>query len=254
MNIVIITQDDPFYLAENLNYLIRKLPEHSRVVGCVLLAVSPFGKKETFFRKCVKTISIFGFYFFLRYSFEFVLSKFNKSRSVAYVLERNNVPILRLSSSINSSESLNRISELNPDLLVSIAGNEIFKKPLIELAPSGCLNLHSALLPKYRGLMPSFWVLKNQERRTGVSVFFVDEGIDSGDILVQKEIEIDQHNQKSLIIATKALGMVAIIEAVEKIHSADLACIQNSDDDMTYFGFPDARDVKAFRLVGGKFF
>ena len=45
--------------------------------------------------------------------------------------------------------------------LISILGNQIFKKPLIELAPKGCINLHTALLPKYRGLMPTFWVLKN---------------------------------------------------------------------------------------------
>jgi len=55
------------------------------------------------------------------------------------------------------------------------------------LAPKGCLNLHSALLPKYRGLMPSFWVLKNNENKTGVSVFFVDKGIDSGPIFSAKK-------------------------------------------------------------------
>ena len=51
------------------------------------------------------------------------------------------------------------------------------KKQIFNLAPKGCLNLHTALLPKYRGLMPTFWVLKNNETHTGVSVFFVDKGI-----------------------------------------------------------------------------
>ena len=196
MNIVLITQDDPFYLADNLNYLIQNLPGHSKIVGCVLLTASPFGKKESFLSKSLKTISIFGMHFFLRYSIQFVLSKLNKKKSVAHIIRSNKIPILRLNSSINSNESLNMISALKPDLLVSVAGNEIFKKSLIDLAPNGCLNLHSALLPKYRGLMPSFWVLKNKEDRTGVSVFFVDEGIDSGDILVQKDIEIGRHTQK----------------------------------------------------------
>ena len=66
-------------------------------------------------------------------------------------------------------------------------GNQIFKKQIIELAPKGCINLHTALLPKYRGLMPTFWVLKNNEKYTGVSVFFVDKGIDSGPIIVQRK-------------------------------------------------------------------
>lgn len=254
MNIVLITQDEPFYLAENINNLINDLPNHSRVVGCVLLNASPFGKKESLLRKAYKTYSIFGMNFFLRYALEYFLSKINKNKSVAYVLNSHNIPILYLNSSINSKDSLQRISGLNPDLLISVAGNEIFKRPLIDLAPKGCLNLHTALLPKYRGLMPSFWVLKNNEAKTGVSVFFVDEGIDSGPILVQKEIEIGSHNQKSLIIDSKALGMKAILEAIEKIYLGDLTCIPNSDEKMSYYGFPTASDVRKFRSNGGEFF
>ena len=69
----------------------------------------------------------------------------------------------------------------------------------------GCINLHTALLPKYRGLMPTFWVLKNNEKNTGVSVFFVDEGIDSGPIIVQKNISIGNMTQQELIVKTKKL-------------------------------------------------
>lgn len=254
MKIILITQDDPFYLAKNIDYLIKSLPPHSKVVGCVLLSVSPFGKKESFYKKLKKTISIFGFNFFIRYGVRFVLSKLIKKYSVASILVENDVPIIYLDSSINSNESLGRISELEPDLLISIAGNEIFKKPLIELAPNGCLNLHTALLPKYRGLMPSFWVLKNNESKTGVSVFFVDEGIDSGPILVQKELKINNHSQQQLIIESKRLGMVAILEAIEKIYNKDLDCISNPDDEMTYFGFPTSKDIKEFKSNGGKFF
>jgi methionyl-tRNA formyltransferase len=254
MNIVLITQDEPFYLAENINNLINDLPNHSRIVGCILLNPSPFGKKESLLKKASKTYSIFGMKFFLRYAFEYFLSKINKKKSVAHVLDFHNIPILYLNSSINSKQSLQRISGLNPDLLISVAGNEIFKKPLIDLAPKGCLNLHTALLPKYRGLMPSFWVLKNNESKTGVSVFFVDEGIDSGPILVQKELKIGSHNQRSLIIESKALGMKAIIEAIEKIHNGDLTCIPNLEEEMSYYRFPTASDVKEFLSNGGKFF
>ena len=61
MRIVIITQNEPFYLAENLNYLIDILPKHSEIVGCVVADVSPFGKKESFLKKARKTYDIFGF-------------------------------------------------------------------------------------------------------------------------------------------------------------------------------------------------
>ena len=55
MRIVIITQDDPFYLADNLRFLIKVLPKHSKIVGCVVNDASPFGKKETFLQKAKKT-------------------------------------------------------------------------------------------------------------------------------------------------------------------------------------------------------
>ena len=60
MRIIIITQDDPFYLAENLDYFFAKLPAHVEVVGCVVASASPFGKKESFFDKALKTAKIFG--------------------------------------------------------------------------------------------------------------------------------------------------------------------------------------------------
>ena len=64
MRIVIITQDEPFYLKSNLEYLAKILPDESEIVGCVVNEASPFGKKETFVEKIFKTYNIFGFNFF----------------------------------------------------------------------------------------------------------------------------------------------------------------------------------------------
>jgi methionyl-tRNA formyltransferase len=254
MNIVIITQDDPFYLGRNMEYLLHKLPEYANVTAGIVTSVSPFGRRESFLAKALRTLRVFGFVFFIRYAFRFVLATLDRRHSVPEVLKRNGVPVLTLSGSINESDSLELIRRYNPDLLISIAGNELFKKPLIELAPKGCLNLHTALLPKYRGLMPSFWVLKNGEKVTGVSVFFVDEGIDSGPILVKKEIEIGEMTQEELIWKTKRLGMDAILEAIDKLNDDDVRVMDNNDDEMTYFGFPKRQDVVDFRKTGRRFF
>lgn len=253
MRIIIITQDEPFYLAENIEYLISILPKGSEVVGCVVSDVSPFGKKESFIIKALKTRRIFGTLFFLRYAIKFVLSKFNPKKKVFRVLAKHNIPQVHLLGSINTSQSLMNLKDLKPDLLISIAGNEIFRKGLIELAPKGCLNLHTALLPKYRGLMPSFWVLRNQEKETGVSVFYVDEGIDSGPILVQNKLKLIGQSQSELITISKRRGMEAIAEAVTKIMKGDTAVIPNRDEDKSYYSFPTRDDVKEFRRVGARF-
>lgn len=254
MRIVIITQDDPFYLAKNIDYLIINLPSNAIISGCIVSDVSPFGKKEPFEKKVLKTLSIFGFKFFLIYSLRYLVALLSKANKVKSVLKKHKIPRIELEGSINSASSVERIREYSPDLLISIGGNEIFKRPLIELPELGCLNLHTAPLPKYRGLMPSFWVLKNQESTTAVSVFYVDDGIDSGPILVQETVEINGQSQEELINQTKKLGMDCILKAISKIQANDIATMLNDDDQMTYYSFPTKDDVREFRRVGGKFF
>jgi methionyl-tRNA formyltransferase len=254
MKIIIITQNDPFYLAKNLKYLISVLPDHSEIVGCVLADASPFGKKESFIKKVKKTYDVFGFGFFMHYSIKFLKSKIDKTTNVYRFLKDNSIPIITLDSPINEKQSVDRIKAFEPDLLVSILGNQIFKNPIIELAPKGCLNLHTALLPKYRGLMPTFWVMKNNEATTGVSVFNVNKGIDSGPIIVQKEVKIGNKTQEELIILTKKIGMNAIAESVDLIYKNEVQLIENDDSKMSYFSFPTREDVMEFRNNGKKFF
>jgi methionyl-tRNA formyltransferase len=255
MNIIIITQNDPFYLAKNLDYLFTNLTKETIIAGCVLADVSPFGKPESFIKKLQKTYRIFDISFVLHYGFEFICNKLNPSKKVSKILNKYNIPIISLKESINSKQSLAIIKNYHPDLLISIAGNQIFKQPLIDLAPKGCLNLHTALLPKYRGLMPSFWVLKNNEKETGVSVFFVDKGIDSGPILVQKRIPITERiTQKELIKKSKKIGMDAIIEAISLIEKGNYQLIQNPDEEKTYYSFPTRKDVQVFYKSGKRFY
>lgn len=253
MRIIIITQDDPFYLKENLAYLLSLLPSQFKVVGCIVSDVSPFGKKDSFFKKAFKTYNIFGIKFFIYYSIKFIYSKFFKN-SIKNFLKTEKITQIKLSESINNKSSLKLIKSFHPDLLVSILGNQIFKKDLISLAPKGCINLHTALLPKYRGLMPTFWVLKNNEKHTGVSVFFVDEGIDSGPIILQKKIEIKNMSQSELIKATKHLGMELIAESINLISQDKVKLISNPDSKMTYYSFPSSNDVKEFLRSGKNFF
>lgn len=254
MRLVILTQDDPFYLARNIDYLLKKLPPYAEVVATVVFDVSPFGKRESFRDKMKKTYEIFGLPFFVRYGFKFVASKLDSRNNVRKTLADRNIPLIQIEGNINKDENLEKIRAYRPDLLVSIAGNQIFKRKLLDLATHGCINLHTALLPKYRGLMPSFWVLKNGETHTGVSVFFVDEGIDSGPILVQKSVKIGSMSQAQLIDVTKKMGMDAVLESIEKIHAGNPSLLENDAARMTYFSFPTRADVRAFLASGKRFY
>ena len=254
MKIVIITQDEPFYLADNLSYLIEIMPRHSQIVGCVVNDVSPFGKKENFIQKAKKTYDIFGLRFFMHYSLKFIKSKFQSSKKISNILNDFCIDKIVLNKHINHPESVQSIKKYDPDLLISILGNQIFKDPIIRLAPKGCLNLHTALLPKYRGLMPTFWVMKNDEEFTGVSVFFVDKGIDSGPIIVQEKVKIGNKTQEELIKHTKKIGMESIAKAVDLIDKNQVELIDNNDTEKTYYSFPERKDVIDFVSKGKRFF
>ena len=254
MRIIIITQNEPFYLADNLEYLIKSLPSYAEIVACVVNDASPFGKRESFIQKIKKTLSVFGLRFFLFYSFLYLKRAFYGSNMIDYVLKRCHIPKIVLHKHINHKESVEIIKSYNPDLLVSILGNQIFKEQIFNLAPEGCLNLHTALLPKYGGLMPTFWVLKNSEKYTGVSVFYVDEGIDSGPILVQEQVEIGSRTQEELIRYTKKIGMDCIVRAIDLIHEKRVELIPNDASKRSYFSFPKREDVLLFRQSGKKFF
>lgn len=223
------------------------------MLACVLLSSNPFGKKESFLTQIKKTYKIFGLNFFYYYSIKLLITKI-KNKNISKVLKKNEIPKLILNQSINEEKSLQQIKSFAPDLLISIAGNEIFRKKLIDLAPFGCLNLHTGFLPKYRGLMPTFWALKNNEKKIGITVFKVDEGIDSGPILVQKSVDIDLRIQSELIRKTKSIGIDCIVEAVNLIDTGKAIYKSNDDLNSSYYGFPKRSDVIKFIASGARFF
>lgn len=251
--IVILTQNETMFLVPALDYFLRRVNASCEILGAVVFDASPFGKKQGFVRKALATIRIFGLEFVARYGFSTVRVNIS-GRDVKQIFVKHGVPLINITGSVNSEESLETLRALDADLFISITGNQIFKKPLLDIPRFGTLNLHTALLPKYRGLMPSFWVLKNKEKQTGVSVFFVDEGIDSGPILVQKKINIENMSQWELIRITKFLGMEAILEGIELIQSGDYKLIPNNEEESTYYSFPTREDVIEFKKGGNRFF
>lgn len=149
--------------------------------------------------------------------------------------------------------NLETLKNLAPDIVVIIAGNQIIKKQALELPKYGFINAHSSFLPNYKGLMPSFWVLRNKELETGVSVFFLREGIDDGPIIIQEKILIDEKmTQSNLIIHSKMLANKLIVKALDLIEDGEVTPLENMHG--SYFKFPTREDVKEFHKAKKKFF
>jgi methionyl-tRNA formyltransferase len=110
-----------------------------------------------------------------------------------------NIDYLKLDN-VNSETSLNKILSYHCDVLVSMSFNQIFRKDIINLTTIGIVNCHAGKLPFYRGRNILNWVLINDEKEFGITVHFVDEGIDTGDIILQETFPItDKDNYSTLL-------------------------------------------------------
>jgi len=119
-------------------------------------------------------------------------------------------------ASINAPETLEELKKLSLDLLAVAAYGQLLKKPVLSLPKLGCVNVHASLLPKYRGAAPIAWAILNGERVTGVTTFLMDEGMDTGPILLQREVEIGPDETRGELEARLAkLGAELLLETVE---------------------------------------
>lgn len=251
----IITQNDPFFLYETFEYLFNNFNNKIyKIVFVIISKSSVSGKPKSFLKKIFETYRIFGIRFFAYYSFQYIKNIIKKKSNIKNLFYKKGVDILSLSKSINHKESIAQISKYEPDIILSILGNQIFKKNLISVPQYGVLNLHTSLLPSYRGLLPTFWALLNDEEYTGVTVHLIDEGIDTGEIICQQKIKINNKTQRQLIKETKIIGMDCIIEAMDIVSQKKEKRLLAEKFSESYFGFPTRKDVKEFINKGKRFF
>lgn len=110
------------------------------------------------------------------------------------------IPVL-LSPDVNSKEFVEQAASYNADLFVSMSFDQIFKKRLMELPALKTINCHAGKLPFYRGRNILNWVLINDEKEFGITVHYVDEGIDTGNIILQKKYPITDNDDYSTLLS-----------------------------------------------------
>ena len=117
---------------------------------------------------------------------------------------------------LKDSQVIETLKSFLPDLIVVCAYGKILPKELLEIPKFGCWNIHASLLPKYRGASPINWAILEGEKETGITIILMDEGLDTGPILLQKKIPIlEEDNAITLAKKLSLLGKEAILEAIE---------------------------------------
>ncbi len=124
---------------------------------------------------------------------------------------------------VRTPEFVADIRDLKPDLIVTAAYGRILTRGILDVPPLGCINVHGSLLPKYRGAAPIQWALINGDKVTGITTMFMDEGMDTGDILLQRELAITENmNSQELFDELKKLGAAALLETLHELENGTL--------------------------------
>lgn len=128
--------------------------------------------------------------------------------------QKNGVPVLQFER-VRSPEALAAVRELAPDVCVTAAFGQILSEEFLRIPPLGVINVHGSLLPMYRGPAPIQWAVINGEKRTGITTMYTDAGVDTGDILLQRALDIGKEETSGeLFIRMAELGADVLIESL----------------------------------------
>lgn len=137
--------------------------------------------------------------------------------------------------SVRDAEFLAELHKLKPDLIVVVAFGQIFPPELLELPTNGCVNLHASLLPKYRGAAPIQAAIAHGERDTGVTTMFMEEGLDSGPVLLQRRTRIGSYDTTPELAERLAeMGAELVLETIEAMISDELKPRKQNEKKATF--------------------
>ena len=146
-----------------------------------------------------------------------------------------------------SSDAL--IEQMAPDIIVVVAYGCIIPPQLLHIAKYGCINLHVSLLPKYRGSAPIQWAVLNGDAETGVSIMQLDEGLDTGDVLMVEPVAIDpEETSGELFDRVSAVGAKTLVDALAKIEAGQLTPVPQDHSKAT-LAPPLSKDTARFAFT-----
>ncbi|MFX1588006.1 MAG: methionyl-tRNA formyltransferase [Promethearchaeota archaeon] len=257
MRIFICTMEDPVYTNPFIKEILVKRKKD--IIGLAVSKGSRFtlGKKRSKILYLFSLFLIMGLYHFIKYSSIIIFFKFKillaetfckiHSPSIITFADNLKIPVYRVST-VNNKQFLKELREIKPDLIINQTQN-ILTKDFLSIPPLGVINRHNSLLPKDRGRLSPFWVLYKKEKETGVSIHFVSEGIDQGDIIIQEKFEITkQDNFNTLVKKNYKIAPSLMIKALDLLASGRYQVIKNDDVEASYNSIPTLGEALRYRL------
>lgn len=171
-----------------------------------------------------------------------------------------NIPVYQ-PRRVREAQCMEELQKYNADIMVVVAFGQILPKEILEMTPYGCVNVHASLLPKYRGSAPIQWAIINGEEVTGVTTQQMDEGIDTGDMLLKIEIPIEpKETGGSLFDKLAVAGAKLCVETLEALQNKTVSPVPQGETTTAYAKMLDKqlgnidwtkRAVEIERLIRG---
>jgi methionyl-tRNA formyltransferase len=256
MRIEFLTQEDPLYI---LPFFEDFLKNYARDFEILQISCCPTMGKRPRLQLLRELTSLYGFVGMIRLlSFAVrarVLGKLARDRSSQefYSLEQiaraYNIPYQKIGNP-NSSEFVESVRRRGADAIVSVACPFILKDTLLSVPPRGCVNIHHAPLPRYKGMMPTFWQMFHGEKSVGVTVHFMAAKVDEGAALLQDKLDIEPgETLHNLIRRSKRHGAHCMARVLREI-SSETHSTRPLTEKGSYFTFPTIAEIREFHNRG----
>jgi len=257
VRVFIISQEEPFYIPKVIRYLVEHQNENFEIVGASRL--QPHRKNKTMKDWLLERTQIYTYWelfittcFFVYCKFWYkLLAKlgFFNPYSVKNIYQTNKVKEFP-TQDINSEEYLNVLEKLDIDVILSISPPQLFGKALLNLPKINCLNAHGTLLPRHRGVFGSWWMLYENDKEIGTTIHTMEERLDAGDVVWQKEVPMPHKaTQYAIAYHTKKIMAEGLVETLNKMNKEGVIKI-NSNYKESYHRAPSKEQGKDFHKRG----
>lgn len=259
MRVTFLTQDDPLYILPFFQSFFAQDLQSFEIIGIFACRSMGNRKRTTLLRELVALYGISGFIKLAglqawhRIAAKLRLaSVLGSAHSLQELATEHKVSYNKIGDP-NAPTYYEQIAAHRPDIIVSVACPFILKRPMLELPATAALNIHHAPLPRYKGMMPTFWQLYHGERSVGITIHTMADKLDEGLILHQESMPVIQgESLHNLIRRSKRDGGKAMLKVLRKFAAGDTPSAVEPSGETSYFTFPNSKEIRTFRQRGFK--
>lgn len=256
MELVILTNDNFFSFTVLKDFLNQRKDDVKLVIFSSALignrgtlASIKWSLEKTGFCHTSFKLLVYGIFKALKLVCKFLPFVPNKFSSYLWI-HRNGINNISVAN-VNSPEVIEQIRQINPGLIVSVSMNQIVKKEILEMPPKRCINVHCAPLPRYGGMSPYVWALANNEDHSAVTIHYMEEGLDVGDIIVQEKVGVVKNDSAFALFYRCCLRAGELLtKVVDDIESGTVTSYAQDLSKKTYFSWPTKECVKNLHKNG----